>query len=279
MGILDKILGKRERPVRPVRRQIEIPPEEPEDIAQDILIDHEFIFIPEQDYEKNILSIGYRVKVENNGEYPMGAPRIDFFKKSKLGKFGEPESVKGMIDPGRSMEISVPFQITYVGGKEEIEFKLHYFDFKAKTERQIRMKTEPLKVVVPKFKPLKKDDEGYRVLVSNLYRWTVETSVMKLPPKELFQSMTESFESMGFTESNSVINENLFRGIRQFCGTDDKGRKWAAQVQIIGKGRESKLLLYAFGERPLFAYNLATRALLKIPQRDRILSSIGPHDQ
>jgi hypothetical protein len=278
LGLLDKLMRRKERPVRPVVRHVEIPPEGPEDIAQDIVIDHEFVFFPEPDYEKNILSMGYRVKVENNGEYPMGAPRIDFFKKSKLGRFGEPESVKGMIDPGRSIDISVPFHTTYTGGKEEIEFKLHYFDFRAKTERQIKMRTEPLKVVVPKFKPLKKDDEGYRVLASNLYRWTVETKTMNLPPKELFQTMTESFEEMGFTESNTVVNENLFRGIRQFCGTDDKGRKWAAQVQIIGKGRESKLLLYAFGERPLFAYNLATRALLKVPQRDRILSSISMVD-
>jgi hypothetical protein len=184
-----------------------------------------------------------------------------------------------MVDPGKSMGIMVPFHPLYTGGKEEVEFRLHYFDFKAKQDAQVKMRTEPLKIVVPKFKPLKKDDEGYRVLVSNLYRWTVETKVMNLPPKELFQAISGSLEDLGFAEANSMVNENLFRGIRQLCGTDDKGRKWAIQVQVIGKGKESKLLLYAFGERPLFAYNLATRALLKVPQRDRIIASLAGDDE
>jgi hypothetical protein len=275
MGIFDRILGKgRERPARPSRRpRIEEPPEETLS-ADDMMVDHEFVFFPEDDYERNIRSMGYRIRIENKSDYPMGAPRIQFVKRSKLGKFGEPESPKGMIDPGKDIEYMVPFSPLYAGGKEDIEFKVHFFDFRAKTEQTVQMRTEPLKVVVPKFKPLKKDDEGYRVLVSNLYRWTVETKVMNLPPKELFESVSASLSDLGFSEANSVVNENLFRGIRQFCAADDKGRKWAVQVQIIGKGRESKLLLYTYGERPLYAYNLATRAILKIPQRDRIISSL-----
>jgi hypothetical protein len=56
--------------------------------------------------------------------------------------------------------------------------------------------------------------------------------------------------------------------------TDKKGRKWAVQVQVIGKGKESKVLLYTFGERPLFAYNLGVKVLLKVDRREEIIKGV-----
>ena len=65
MGIFDRFLGKRkERADRRYYEQVpeEMPPEEPRD---DLLIDHEFVFIPEEDYDRNLISMGYKVRIEN----------------------------------------------------------------------------------------------------------------------------------------------------------------------------------------------------------------------
>ena len=71
-----------------------------------------------------------------------------------------------------------------------------------------------------------------------------------------------------------MVNERMYRGINQMVATDKKGRKWAVQVQVIGKEKESKFLLYTFGERPLYAYNLSVKALLKVERREEILKGL-----
>ncbi|MDG6225013.1 MAG: hypothetical protein QCI82_05815 [Candidatus Thermoplasmatota archaeon] len=270
MGIFDRLLGRGTDTGRRSAREEYYPPE---DEPLEVIVDHEFFYPADPDDPRTVTGMGYRVRIENGSDYPMGAPRIEFEKRTKLGRFGEPDDPKGMVDPGKSMEITTPFRPSYAGGKEAFAFRISFFDFRHRSEEQIDMKSEPLKVLVPRFKPLKKDEDGYRLLTSNLYRWVLETDVMELPPKKLFGSLTEQIETLGFEKANELLNENLFRGIRQFCASDEKGRKWAAQVQIIGKGKQSKLLLYTFGERPQQAYNLATRILLKLPEREQVIKA------
>lgn len=271
MGIFDRFLGRGpDRGRRSIREE-----ENPlQDEPLEVVVDHEFFYPAEPDDPRSVTGMGYRVRIENGSDHPMGAPRIEFERRTKLGRFGEPENPKGMIDPGKSMEINAPFRPSYAGGKEVFAFRISFFDFRNRIEEHIDMKTEPLKVLVPRFKPLKKDEDGYRLLTSNLYRWVIETEVMEIPPKKLFGSLSEQIEALGFEIANELINDKLFRGIRQFCAGDDKGRKWAIQVQTIGKDKQSKLLIYTFGERPQQAYNLATRILLKLPERDTVVKAV-----
>jgi hypothetical protein len=275
MGIFDKFLGKGKARSRGVYEEDHHAPPPPEEDREDIIVDHEFVFNPEADYDRHVGSMSYRIRIENTGNYPLGAPKVEFSNRSKLGRFGEHEQRKGMVDPGKSTEIAVPFKPAYSGGKGDFEFQVSFFDFRFRSEERIKLKTEPLKVTVPKFKPLDTDGEGYRVLTSNLYRWPIETEIIEIPPKELFNSISDQLAEIGFHESNEIVNQGLFRGIKQFSATDDKGRKWAAQLQVIGKGKESKLLLYTYAERPNYAYNLATKILLKYPNRDKILAGIS----
>jgi hypothetical protein len=204
----------------------------------------------------------------------MGNIRLEFGKKTKLGKFGEAKTQNKLLDPGERLKIKVPFAPLYQGGTEEFEFEILFFDFQYKVEERVLMKTEPLKVVVPKFTPLKMDEDGFRYLTSDLYRWGVETEIISIPPKELFDLLGARLTKIGFEEASEMVNERLFRGIKQMVATDKKGRKWAVQVQVIGKDKESKILLYAFGERPLFAYNLAVKILLKVDRREEIIKGV-----
>ncbi|MGA1873471.1 MAG: hypothetical protein ACMUHY_07335 [Thermoplasmatota archaeon] len=277
LRIFDRLFGRRrEQEPRPREewyddQYYEGPPETEND---SLIVDHHFIYPPEEDYEMRIGSMVYQIEIENNSDYPMGNIRMEFPKKHKLGTFGEPELSAKLLDPGEKLVVKVPFKPHYMGGTEELEFEILFFDFRYKVEERVLMKTDPLKVVVPKFEPLTMDEDRFRILTSDLYRWPFETDVLPISPDELYGTFMKRFQKIGFKQANEMLNENLFRGISQMVATDAKGRKWAAQVQVIGKGKESKVLLYTFGERPLYAYNLSVKTLLKIDRREDIMKGV-----
>jgi len=274
MGLFDRFLKRGQGRDRRDWDRSEQYDQGPEVEPSEIVLDHQFIFLPEGDYDRHIGTIAYRVRIENVGDYPIGSPKVDFGKGAKLGRFGKAKGSGGMVDPGKSADVLVQFEPMYIGGKEEFALEISFFDFKHRSEERLAVRTEPLKVTVPKFKTLEKDEDGYRFLTSNLYRWAIETEVMEISPQGLFEDITGQLDQLGFHKANEMVNESLFRGIRQFCATDDKGRKWAAQVQVIGKGKQSKLLLYTFGEKASYAYNLATRVLLKAAERAKVVENI-----
>lgn len=283
MGFLDRLFGRKRRPparagyerYRDREFEGEYDYEGPEETdATSLLVDHHLDFIPEEDYDRHLSSMTYKMEIENGTDYPMGNVRVEFPPSTKLGKFGKPDEKGKMLDPGEKIDVSVPFMPRYQGGKDEFEFEIVFFDFQHKVEERIVLKSEPIKVLVPRFKPEKLDEDSYRFLTGDLYRWSTETDIMKVDPKELYSLLKERVESIGFSESNELVNEKMFRGITKMAATDDKGRKWAVQIQVIGQPGESKLLLYAFGERPLKAYSLAVKILLKLDKRDQIIDSI-----
>ena len=241
---------------------------------ENLLIDHRFHFTSKGEYDRNLDDIVYRVTLENTTDYPLGNLRARFEGGSLLGRFGKVSISQAMVDPDEKVEIEVKFDPLYVGGKEAFHFELLFFDFKYRVEENISLDTEPLKVTVPKFMPLDLDEDGYRILTSNLYRWAFETDIVKVSPKKLFGSLGGRLEKIGFEVADEIVNDAIFRGIKRFVATDRKGRKWAVQVQVIGEGKKSKLLMYTFGERPQFAYNLATKVLLKLPEREVLLGSL-----
>jgi len=246
----------------------------PETENDSLLVDHHFIYPAEDGHDRRIESMFYQVEIENNTDYPMGNIRIDFGKKNKLGRFGSADVENRLLDPGEKLKVKVPFQPLYQGGTEELQFEILFFDFKYKVEERVLMRTEPLKVVVPKFTPVELDEDGFRYLTSDLYRWAMETEILPIPPKELYGVIVNRLKKIGFEEAHEMINERLFRAINQLVATDKKGRKWAAQVQVIGKDKESKFLLYTFGERPLHAYNLSVKTLLKVDGREEFLKDL-----
>ncbi len=280
-ALFDRLFGRRKARRRNYQDYLEEdrpPVDEGEYDDENLLIDHRFHFLSEGDYERNMEGMVYRVTLENTTEYPLGNLRAEFHGGSKLGRFGKVSISQSMVDPGERAEIEVKFDPLYVGGKEAFHFDLIFFDFKYKVEERIALDTEPLKVTVPKFIPMDLDEDGYRILTSNLYRWALETDAVKIPPKTLFDTLNKRMERIGFEGADEMVNEAIFRGIKRYVATDKKGRKWAVQVQVIGEGKMSKLLLYAFGERQQFAYNLATKVLLKLPEREKLIGSLSSEE-
>ena len=275
-GLFGKLFGRRERETetRRPRREPYYEEEPPEMDNENLLVDHKFVFIPEKGSDKHIREMKYQIQVENTTDYPIGKLDVKFGNMSKLGSFGEPEIEDRMLDPGQRTLIEIPFEPAYKGGKQEFDFTLEFFDFRYKVDESIRMSSEKIKVLVPRFEPMKTDEDGFRLLISDLYRWSVETDVIEAEPEKLFRELCGIADELGFKEAKSMENESVYRGINQLVAGDAKGRKWALQIQVIGKDNESKLLLYAFGERPQYSYNLATRMLHKYDRRDLIIDNL-----
>ncbi|MCU0799823.1 MAG: hypothetical protein MUC62_09170 [Candidatus Thermoplasmatota archaeon] len=280
-GGLFSRLFRKERPVeKRARKPRPTNDDRPEEQAilkeldnESLLLDHHFVFRPQGKVGKQISCMEYLIAIENTTDYPMGKIKIDFKGSSPLGKFGEPVSEKKLLDPSDKLQVSVPFFPSYNLGKDKFAFELSFFDFKYKVDEKLRIETEPLKVATPKFTGMEVDETTYQFLTADLYRWPMETLEVDIPPMALYGELKQRFLDMGFKQTNELLSEKQFRGICQVVAKDTKGRKWAAQVQVIGTPKASKLLLYTYAEKPQSAYNLAARAVSKTAFRDKLVRS------
>lgn len=280
-GGLFSRLFKKERPVekrakRP-RPSLDDGPEEQTIMKEldneSLLLDHHFVFRPEGKVGKQIAGMDYLIAIENTTDYPMGKIKVDFKGSSPLGRFGDPISEKKLLDPSDKLRVSVPFFPSYNIGKDQFAFELSFFDFKYKVDEKLRIQTEPLKVATPKFVGMDVDETTYQYLTADLYRWPMETAEVDIPPMTLYSDLKQRFVEMGFKQTNELLSEKQFRGICQLVAKDTKGRKWAAQIQVIGTPKVSKLLLYTYAEKPHSAYNLAARAVSKAMMREKLVKA------
>lgn len=270
----DRPVEKRARRARPeYGEELDEQPVMKEMDNESLLVDHHFVFRPEGKTGKQVSGMEYLISIENTTDFPMGKIRVDFKGRSPLGRFGEPISEKRLLDPADKLAVSVPFVPSYALGKDQFSFELSFFDFKYKVDEKIRIDTEPLKVATPKFVGMEVDETTYQFLTADLYRWPLETKEVEVPPSDLYADLKQRFLEMGFKQTNELLNEKQFRGICQMVAKDTKGRKWAAQVQVIGAPKVSKLLLYTYAERPQSAYSLAARAISKSILKDKIVGS------
>ncbi|MCD6383413.1 MAG: hypothetical protein J7L88_03010 [Thermoplasmata archaeon] len=261
-------LFRRSPPPRYPARYPQYPPREmPPDVGVNVKILGGFQFEAGRIY--------YRLKVKNLSEDPLGkVEAVVKFTGDPLGEFLKDNASIPMLDPGKEADLDFEFRPLYKLGAGKVVVRAEYFDFSTRMKERLPLKGGELKIFYRKSNPTPMDEDSFRILTAKLKRWEVESDVIEIPPKDLFDELTSRAKGMGLHPLKPYEAPMLYRGIQRFAGESIDGHPILAQIQVIGRGEESKFLLYFWAETYREGYSAASRLLNKVKNREKIVSRI-----
>jgi hypothetical protein len=198
----------------------------------------------------------YKVKFINNSKDPMGELEVNVLVDKKLGIAVESTMKKEMLDPDEEILFEFKIVPTLNLGAGTIKSMTGYFDFQQQSKRNFNMKVRNIQVSCPQVQPFKVDDNMWRIKMSNLEKFEIESNEFEAHPPTLFQDLCQSAEKSGFFGVDPFVVPTLYRGLRKYIGTVGE-EILAVQVQVIGQDDTSKFLIECYASNAQKAMGVA----------------------
>lgn len=262
-------------PVPPPEPELE--PEPPASIVEEEipLPSGELLVTPRTRYKKNTLLC--EVLISNGLEQPISNVQAHLNLPEALQLDGAPPAIPG-IDPGE--EDSLFFTLrpaTEVEG-EKIE---GYIKFR-KGDEELKLEFDPLVVSVtrPYLSPLPVDEAGWRKAIQGLRKIEDTSQEILIQPNDLFDIVNDMLQDMGLHMLEPKVSQSaqFVRCRSQFLGKGDESLMCAAQVEVLGGGNRSKLILKTYSSSPemLLGFYIGLRG--EVEQRTNITEFVGQEE-
>lgn len=216
----------------------------------------------------------YMVRVSNNTDDIMGDVNIAIAPNRKIVSCPKPKGSVKFIDPGKKEIFRFPLIPTYKSGKTTIQGLLRYFDFNEKAKQEYMIPDYDLNISSPDITPKEVNEDIWRVTMGKLVEHEIETEEMNFEPEKVFSHLTKIAKRMGFYPLAPVVTPTLFRGLGKFFGLDALKEPYCMEIQVIGKGKKSRLLLRTWSDSKASSMGIAFRLLGKVDKRLEIRSKI-----
>jgi hypothetical protein len=108
-----------------------------------------------------------------------------------------------------------------------------------------------LSIVCPNLKVKEISEIEWQNIVSNLLETEESTKEIDMPAETLFTIISRTIKDMHMhmLKPEVIQNQPLFNGVARFYGEGVKGLRYAAQIEVVGGARKSKLILKAWAEK------------------------------
>ena len=224
------------------------------DVPMDLEMDSKIIY--------NFDKLEYRLKVHNKTSDILGdiGAILRTEKKSVVDVIKSKNTIE-MLEPGKSIVMKFKLKPKFKLGKSGIYGKIEYFDFKSKERKILRLPQAYVEFDYSGLNANRIDDDKWRLICSGLKNYEVETTVLEIPPDEVFGTFKKVLTGLGLFMLPPIENVNLYRGIAKFYGYDNEENQYALEVQVIGDNTKSKVLFRIWSSEPQTAMALAFKTL------------------
>ena len=195
-------------------------------------------------------TIQYKIKIENPTPEPMGDIKVnlyvpDVFLVSEITK------TIGMLKPNEAKTVTFEIRPTRECGDCEVSGKVVYYDYSTKKTSEIDIPVKSLSIVCPMLKVKEINESEWHNNVGSLVETEENTREIDMPAETLFTMVTRIVKDMHMYSLKPEItgNQQLFNGVARFYGEGVKELKYAAQIEVVGGAKKSKLILKAWAER------------------------------
>ncbi|MFQ6056405.1 MAG: hypothetical protein ACE5J3_10550 [Methanosarcinales archaeon] len=192
----------------------------------------------------------YKIKVENNTSEPVGDLKISLFVPEVfLAK--EKEKNISMLEAGESKTVTFEIRPTGECGECYISGSLNYYNYQDKKRKEIEIPIKKISIVCPILRIKEINEYNWRNVVSKLIKAEETTKELSIPAENLFNIASRVIKDMNLFMLNPDITKTplLFNGFARFYGEGVTGLKYAAQLEVIGGSKKSKLILKAYAEK------------------------------
>jgi len=217
----------------------------------------------------------YLIKVTNNSKEIMGDVKIAIAPEDeRLLSCAKARKSAKFIDPG-SAEV---FKFTLIPkiktGSTNIQGLIRYFDFTEKAPQEFILPEFRINITYPEMKPIEIDEDLWRVNMGKMKVFEVETEELLFEPSKLFNHFTKIVEKMGFYMLPPNIVPTLYRGVGKFFGLDPLKEPHCVEVQVIGGGGKSRLLLRVWSPSVTRSMGITFRFLGRVDKKIDIKNNV-----
>ena len=195
-------------------------------------------------------TIQYKIKIENPTPEPIGDIKVnlyvpDVFLVSEITK------TIGMLKPDEAKTVTFEIRPTGECGDCEVSGKVIYYDYLAKKTSEIDIPTKSLSIVCPMLKVKEINESEWHNIVGSLVETEENTREIDMPAETLFAMLSRIVKDMHMYSLKPEItgDQQIFNGVARFYGEGVKELKYAAQIEVVGGAKKSKLILKAWAER------------------------------
>jgi hypothetical protein len=216
----------------------------------------------------------YLVKVQNNTGEMMGDVKLGIAPDDSIVQCREPRKTVKFIDPGKSHIFKFVLEPKMVSGTTKIQGLLRYFDFSDKEQHEHLIPDYNLNISSPDIQSKEVDEEFWRITMSRLKVYEVETAEMDFEPGKVFNHFSKVVEKMGFYALKPNVVPTLYRGIAKFYGQDAFDEPHCVEIQVVGFGNKTRLLLRVWAPSLQRAIGITFKFLGKVDKRLEIKENI-----
>jgi len=195
-------------------------------------------------------TIIHKIKIENPTSEPISDIKIHLFVPDVFLLENNEKSI-AMLEPTESKTVTFEIRPTGECGDCNVSGRVNFYDYGTKNRQEIDLETKSLSVVCPLLKIKDITITEWRNITSHLVKTEETTREISISAKTLFSMASRVIEDMNMfmLEPEITSTEQLFNGVARFYGEGVKELKYAAQIEVVGGAKKSKLILKAWAER------------------------------
>lgn len=195
-------------------------------------------------------TIQYKIKVENSTSEPIADIKINLYVPDV---FLTSESTKSiaMLKPSESKTVTFEIRPTGECGDCEVSGKVVYYDYSSKKTTEVEIPAKSLSIVCPMLKGKEISKPEWHGVISNLVKAEESTKDLDMPARTLFEMTSRIVKDINMHQLEPEMTDSpqLFNGVARFYGEGVKGLKYAAQVEVVGGAKRSRLILKTWAEK------------------------------
>jgi len=195
-------------------------------------------------------AIIYKLKIENNTSDPISDIKVyPYIPDVFLLK--EKEKSIALIEPKSSQTVTFEIRPTGECGDCNVSGRVNYYDMTSRRRQDIELEPKSLSIVCPMLHGKEIGEIEWHDAVSNLVKTEESTKDIDMPAESLFTMVSRIIRDMHMHMQKPEVTQNhqLFNGVARFYGEGVKGLRYAAQVEVVGGAKKSKLILKAWAEK------------------------------
>lgn len=195
-------------------------------------------------------TIIHKIKVENPTSEPVSDIKIHLFVP-EVFLLQEPDKNIGLLKPYESKTVTFEIRPTGECGDCEVSGRVTYYDYASKKTKEEDIPIKTLSIVCPLLKFKKIDEDMWRSVVSELAKAEENTEEIDMPADAIFEVTSDILKDMNMFMLPPHVNKTpqLYRATSRFYAEGVKGLKYAAQIEVVGGAKKSKLILKAWAEK------------------------------
>jgi hypothetical protein len=194
-------------------------------------------------------TILFKLKIENNTIDPISDIKVYPYVPNVF-LLKEKEKAIALIESKASQTITFEIRPTGECGECNVSGRVNYYDMASRKRQDIELEPKSLSIVCPMLRRKEISEDAWREVVSKLVKAEENTTDIPIGGEGLFGMIYEILKDMNlFALAPNSTKAQIFRGTAKFFGEGVKGLQYAAQVEVVGGSRKSKLIIKAWAEK------------------------------